>query len=406
MTVYGRRHLDGHVTRLASAAILLLLVGFAVGALLRSTVQGEEEAAVDGAAVTEALLHTEEIESSMVAANHASSGSPHGAPKNAVSWSCDRAVVSAQTKLKNGRSFAILNGARQWRARKGGYLRWPLEAHNYTRRKSTDGITASTASFLFVFAGFLPQRARGRHIGLQSLAKKGAGVIGGSKLQQHSRKQTTAQMHGCNFNDLGISPATYATWDKTDCSALKLRLAKDAADGKPRAWIKKAAMGFHGAGLKVFLPGNETLTAELVDTYCKTGGSVIQRYLDRPLLLNRGHPRGGFKFDFRMWLLVARADPWIVYGRDGHVRRAAAPFADGGRLAHITNARETDRLKGKVEGFSRHHKYWSLQDVQRYLDKHHAGEAPAHFVDRQLRPFVKQVMRYLFESVDRSQKHC
>ena len=71
-----------------------------------------------------------------------------------------------------------VNGARQWRARKGGYLRWPLEAHNYTRRKSTDGITASTASFLFVFAGFLPQRARGRHIGLQSLAKKGAGMIG------------------------------------------------------------------------------------------------------------------------------------------------------------------------------------------------------------------------------------
>ena len=75
-----------------------------------------------------------------------------------------------------------------------------------------------------------------------------------------------------------------------------------------------------------------------------------------------------------------------------------APFADGGRLAHITNARETDKLKGRVEGFSRHNKYWSLQDVQRYLETYHADEAPKHFVDRQLRPFVKQVMRYLFES--------
>ena len=306
---------------------VLLCVVFVVSALLRPTVQrlrhaGESDPdaapdpVIDEASVMEALRSERENERSMAAAINAA---PHGAPKNAVSWSCDRAVVKAQTTLKNGRSFSMLTKAK-WRQRKGGYLRWPLEAHNYTRLKPTSGITASTASFLYVFAGFLPKRARGSHIGLQSLAKSGAGVIGDSKLRQHARKQKIAKLHGCNFNDLGISPATYALWDENECKELRRQLAKDAAAGTPRAWIAKAAMGFHGAGMKVFLPGNDKLTEELVaKKYCKSG-FVIQRYLDRPLLLNREHPRGGFKFDFRMWLLVARADPWVVYGRDGHVR--------------------------------------------------------------------------------------
>ena len=60
----------------------------------------------------------------------------------------------------------------------------------------------------------------------------------------------------------------------------------------------------------------------------------MQRYIDNPLLLN-----GHFKFDFRVWLLLARADPWVVYYRDGHIRRSSTAFGGTSAIeAHITNA--------------------------------------------------------------------
>ena len=75
------------------------------------------------------------------------------------------------------------------------------------------------------------------------------------------------------------------------------------------------------------------------------------------------------------------------------------PFATGGHLAHITNARESDKFVGKG-GFTPYHHYWNMVDLQRYLNKRHADDPKytQNFVDVRLRPWIKQAMRFAFES--------
>ena len=85
--------------------------------------------------------------------------------------------------------------------------------------------------------------------------------------------------------------------------------------------IVKMAGGFHGQGMRLHFPHDRPLTAALArEDYCGRP-KIAQRYVDRPLLLN-----GAFKFDFRVWMLLARADPplqqWHRAHRDYPVCRA------------------------------------------------------------------------------------
>jgi hypothetical protein len=146
--------------------------------------------------------------------------------------------------------------------------------------------------------------------------------------------------------------------------------------------------------------GGTVLTAaKLRRAYCGRN-YVVQRYIMDPLLLGGAAGPGAYKFDFRVWLFMARADPWVVYYRDGHIRRAVTPFAKGGREAHIANSFRTGHLVGK-KGFSYYNYLWGMVDLQRYLAKHYETDnpgktLPAHFVRDTLRPYLKQVLRFVF----------
>lgn len=61
---------------------------------------------------------------------------------------------------------------------------------------------------------------------------------------------------------------------------------------------------------------------------------IVQKYIDSPLLGSDGR-----KFDLRMYLLVARANPLLVYFRGGYVRRCLVPYDQKAAdlFAHLTN---------------------------------------------------------------------
>jgi len=96
--------------------------------------------------------------------------------------------------------------------------------------------------------------------------------------------------------------------------------------------------------------------------------------------------------------LMARADPYVVYYRDGHLRRSVLPFSDDYE-AHITNAPGNDERK-KEQTVSYYEATWSMVDLQKWIDINYEADtgkkAPPHYVRDVLRPYLKQVLRFTF----------
>lgn len=109
-----------------------------------------------------------------------------------------------------------------------------------------------------------------------------------------------------------------------------------AREQSPNAlWIYKPANLSCGRGIKLLTSKPSQATDKQMAQ--KTAG-VIQRYVDRPLLIN------GYKFDLRVYVVVTSFDPLKIYlNREGLVRiateRYAAPSADNldHRTMHLTN---------------------------------------------------------------------
>lgn len=91
-------------------------------------------------------------------------------------------------------------------------------------------------------------------------------------------------------------------------------------------WIQKPAGGSRGKGITLINDFNEA-----------TGKVVVQKYIDRPILIN------GFKFDLRFYVAVPSLDPLRVYLYDnGLVRLATSKYETNFEnpevlSAHLTN---------------------------------------------------------------------
>jgi len=98
-------------------------------------------------------------------------------------------------------------------------------------------------------------------------------------------------------------------------------------------WIWKPVNSACGRGIRLF---NSTIPPA-VDRKLSQKQGVVQRYIDKPLLIN------GFKFDLRVYIVVTSYDPLKVYiNSEGLVRLATEkyqPSADnlGHRTMHLTN---------------------------------------------------------------------
>ncbi|XP_039728560.1 tubulin--tyrosine ligase isoform X3 [Pteropus medius] len=121
---------------------------------------------------------------------------------------------------------------------------------------------------------------------------------------------------------------------------------KKKEDGEGNIWIAKSSAGAKGEGILI-----SSEAAELLDFIDQQGQvHVIQKYLERPLLLEPGHR----KFDIRSWVLVDHLYNIYLY-REGVLRTASEPyhvdnFQD--KTCHLTNhciQKEYSKNYGKYE---------------------------------------------------------
>eukprot|EP00667_Euglena_gracilis_P009969 EG_transcript_10139 len=152
-------------------------------------------------------------------------------------------------------------------------------------------------------------------------------------------------------------------------------------------WIVKPARMNKAIGIRVMQGVDDIL--EYVETHGEPGEWVVQKYIERPFLLE------GRKFDIRTWAVVdPNYDVWLW--KEGVLRTASElydPTDLDNDLSHLTNhcVQETG------PNFSRYelgNEMWYHQ-FQAYLDRHHPGY---NFRERVI-PRIKAIIRECFLAI-------
>ncbi|KAJ6667015.1 hypothetical protein lerEdw1_019018, partial [Lerista edwardsae] len=102
-------------------------------------------------------------------------------------------------------------------------------------------------------------------------------------------------------------------------------------NGEGNVWIAKASAGAKGQGILISSEATELL--DFIDNQGQV--HVIQKYLERPLLLEPGHR----KFDIRSWVLLDHQYNIYLY-REGVLRTSSEPYNSANLLdktSHLTN---------------------------------------------------------------------
>uniref|UniRef100_A0A1A8TZ80 Tubulin--tyrosine ligase n=1 Tax=Nothobranchius furzeri TaxID=105023 RepID=A0A1A8TZ80_NOTFU len=101
--------------------------------------------------------------------------------------------------------------------------------------------------------------------------------------------------------------------------------------GEGTVWIAKSSAGAKGAG--ILISHDATRLLEYIDNQGQV--HVIQKYLEKPLLLEPGHR----KFDIRSWVLVDHQYNIYLY-REGVLRTSSEPYNSSDlqdMTSHLTN---------------------------------------------------------------------
>ncbi|XP_034081222.1 tubulin--tyrosine ligase [Gymnodraco acuticeps] len=101
--------------------------------------------------------------------------------------------------------------------------------------------------------------------------------------------------------------------------------------GEGTVWIAKSSSGAKGAGILISTDANQLL--EYIDNQGQV--HVIQKYLEKPLLLQPGNR----KFDIRSWVLVDHQYNIYLY-REGVLRTSSEPYNSSDlqdMTSHLTN---------------------------------------------------------------------
>lgn len=129
----------------------------------------------------------------------------------------------------------------------------------------------------------------------------------------------------------------------------------------------------------------------------KLGGLVIQKYEERPLLINKK------KFDLRFFMLIACTKPYLVMTNPGYLRLSLEDYNtdvfEGNdkitKATHLTNAsvqKSHPKFKEMKEDT-----IWSVEKFQEYLTEHRpeaGSDSAAKIVNK-----CNEICRLLFESV-------
>jgi len=250
---------------------------------------------------------------------------------------------------------------------------WPL--HSILKQRGWAVATSALPSRvnLWLSKGAVPPRMKR---GSQMLNSMGvSGCIGGAKTLQLSCRRRLASFHGCDYDALKIQPPQYNMLDLEDCQRFFT-----TRDGSDELFLVKPSYTFHGSGIRLLK--FKDVRAEY--GACKTPKhAIIMDYVSKPATM-----MGGYKFDFRTYLLVASLNPQLVFYHDGFVRKSDKVYSETARdmNVHITN-KITQSRDDHFFNFTT--LAWSL---------HHESGLPRDHVDAYVRPRAQNVSRFLFHT--------
>ena len=228
-------------------------------------------------------------------------------------------------------------------------------------------------------------------------ALMGAEAIGGNKGKQLREKMRMAKRYKCRYNDLGIQPAQYRLYVKEEC----LDLLKKGYQNPNLTWLLKPEEGSQGSGITFHQDVDEIRNKRQEFFPCRDQLEIparqrflVQEYIEKPLLLK------GTKFDLRVYMLVARSDPWFVFYHEGYLRRSLWKYSalSKDRKVYLTNT----HFQSRKVGFKLSEHIWSFKTFQDYLSE--KGRTSKHYVETILNPYIKEVALYVFMSAKKKLK--
>ena len=161
---------------------------------------------------------------------------------------------------------------------------------------------------------------------------------------------------------------------------------KSGAGGAHNAWIMKPSDGCKGHHIQV----QNNLDEMLAFLESREKGSisyVVQRYIERPLLLH-----GGRKFDMRYWVLLDGRYNGYLY-KDGVCRTSSVPFSMddlGDRFVHLSN--HCIQEEHEDYGVYKPTNEMFFEEFSKWLDAEHGDGAFAEKIVPQVTMLVRETL--------------
>eukprot|EP01135_Chromosphaera_perkinsii_P011451 Nk52_evm27s2402 gene=Nk52_evmTU27s2402 len=166
-------------------------------------------------------------------------------------------------------------------------------------------------------------------------------------------------------------------------------------------WICKPTSGNQGKG--IYLVENLTQVQEDIDMIEKSerekaprtayrNCKIIQRYIHNPLLIK------GRKFDIRVYMLIASANPFLALYHKGYCRLSVDHFCSdiSNKAAHLTN--QYIQKKHPKYDEMKEDTVWTMEQFQDYLIGSGARVHPA-WVSTVLKRKIQEIMKTFFEAI-------
>jgi len=205
--------------------------------------------------------------------------------------------------------------------------------------------------------------------------------LAGNKIQQLECRRDLAEMHGCDFDDLKISPPQYALQSLNDCRRFFAKA--NTSEQRSKMYLVKDATASHGDGITIH-HGTDTLL-QAYGRCEKPRQSLIMDYVDNPALID------GRKVDIRTFLLVASLNPKLVFYHDGYGRVSSVNYSRAAtqNVVHISNSRHQALFYERFLNFSR---------LTTKLEAQHPDVFNATVLQQTMRRRAKAVSRFVFEA--------